>query len=91
MLFAWIAYLKPSAEPIAPGVREQASDFLGQPLMKIHSAGPLCRESGEPAGMMIVFEDENRQSAERFVATSPYLRAELYEDHRLYEYRDEIG
>jgi uncharacterized protein YciI len=91
MLFAWIAYLKPGAEPIPPGVREQASDFLGQPLMKIHSAGPLCQASGEPAGMMIVFEDDNRESAERFVATSPYLAADLYEDHRLYEYRDEVG
>jgi uncharacterized protein YciI len=41
--------------------------------------------------MMIVFEDDNRESAERFVTTSPYLRADLYEDHRLYEYRDEVG
>jgi uncharacterized protein YciI len=91
MLFAWIAYFKPAAEPIPPGVREEASDFLGQPLMKIHSAGQLRQASGEPAGMMIVFEDENREAAERFVTTSPYLHAELYEDHQLYEYGNEVG
>ena len=91
VLFAWIAYLKPCAEPIPPSVREQASDFLGQPLMKIHSAGPLRQPSGKPGGMMIIFEDESREAAERFVTTSPYLRADLYEDHQLYEYRNEVG
>ena len=91
MLYAWIAYLKPGAEPIAPGVREQASDFLGQPLMKIHSAGPLRQASGEPTGMMIVFEDEIREAAERFVASSPYLKAGLYKNHQLFEYMNEIG
>ena len=41
--------------------------------------------------MMIIFEQDTRAAAESFVRTSPYLQADLYEDHRLYEYVNEIG
>jgi hypothetical protein len=29
--------------------------------------------------------------AETFVADSPYVKADMYEDHRLYEYANEVG
>ena len=35
----------------------------------------------------MIFERDDREAAESFVAESPYLRAGLYEDHRLYEYQ----
>ncbi len=41
--------------------------------------------------MMIVFEHDSRAAAEGFVADSPYVWADLYENHRLYEFVNEVG
>jgi uncharacterized protein YciI len=91
MLYAWIGYLKPDAEPIPQEVQLQTTDFLSQPYIKIHSVGPLQDPDGRRAGMMMLFEVTDRTAAEAFVANSPYLRAGLYERHDLYEYHSEIG
>jgi uncharacterized protein YciI len=91
MLYAWIGFLKPDAGPIPQSVQEQTTDFLGQLSITIHFAGPLLDESGKRAGMMMVFEHDSREAAESFVRDSPYLQAGLYDDHRLYEYRNEAG
>ena len=67
------------------------SPFNSRPAIKIHSAGPLRDASAKRAGMMIIFEHENREAAEQFVKDSPYLQAGLYEDYKLYEYENEAG
>ncbi|HET6942402.1 MAG TPA: hypothetical protein VFH89_09600 [Sphingomicrobium sp.] len=90
MLYAWMGFLKPNVD-IPQSVQEQTNDFFGQPFIKIRSAGALRDAQGNRSGMMVIFEDENRKAAEEFVADSPYLRAGLYEDHRLYEYANEVG
>jgi uncharacterized protein YciI len=41
--------------------------------------------------MMMIFEHDSREDAESFVNDSPYLKADLYEDHRLYEFANEVG
>jgi len=91
MLYSWIGFLRPDAGPIPQMVQQETRDFLGQPSIKIHFAGPLRDPSGKRAGMMMIFEHENREAAQAFVADSPYLRADLYEDHGLYEYDNEVG
>jgi uncharacterized protein YciI len=91
MLFVWIGFLKPGAESIPPSLQESGTGFLSQPLIKIRAAGPLRDESGQRAAMMLVFEQDSRDAAEAFVRDSPYLKADLYEDHRLYEYANEVG
>jgi uncharacterized protein YciI len=91
MLYAWIGFLKPDAGPVPQSVQQQVNDFVAQPLIKIHSFGPLRDASGARAGMMMIFEHDSRESAESFVKESPYLQAGLYEDHRLYEYANEAG
>ena len=91
MLYAWIGFLKPDAESIPPSLQQSATDFLNQPLIKIRAAGPLRDGSGNRAAMMMIFEHESREAAEAFVADSPYLQANLYDDHRLYEYANEVG
>ena len=90
MLYAWMGFLKPGAE-VPQSVQQQTSDFLGQPLIPIHFAGPLRDPDGKRAGMMMLFEHDSRQAAESFVMGSPYLQGDLYEDHRLYEYVNEVG
>jgi uncharacterized protein YciI len=91
MLYAWIGLLKPDAGPIPQWVQQQTTDFLGQPSIKIHFAGPLRDSSGKRSGMMMIFEQDSREAAEAFVAGSPYLKADLYQEHRLYEYDNEVG
>jgi hypothetical protein len=91
MLFAWMGFLDPNAGPVPQSVQQQTTDFLGQPYIDISYVGPLLDAEGKRAGMMMVFDVPDRAAAEAFVETSPYLNAGLYEDHRLYEYRSEVG
>lgn len=91
MLYAWIGFLKSDAGRVSQLVQQQTTDFLRQPLIKIHSAGPLRGPLGERAGMMMLFEHKDRKDAEAFVMDSPFLRAGLYGDHLLYEYDNEVG
>jgi uncharacterized protein YciI len=91
MLYAWIGFLKPEANSIPASLQESATDFLSQPLIKIRAAGPLRDASGKRSGMMMIFEHDSLAAAETFVADSPYLKADMYEDHRLYEYANEVG
>ena len=91
MLFAWMGFLKPGAGPVPQSVQRQTTDFLSQPYIDIAYVGPLLDSDGGRAGMMMIFEVPDRAAAEAFVKTSPYLDAGLYADHRLYEYRTEVG
>jgi uncharacterized protein YciI len=90
MLFVWLGFLKEGADADQQ-VQQQATSFLQQPYISILSAGALRDEGGRRAGMMMIFEVENRGAAEALVAGSPYLNAGLYETHHLLEFRDEIG
>jgi YCII-related domain len=91
MLYALIAYLDPGAGPISPSTQVGVTDFLGQPFMNIRLAGPLHDAAGKRAGMMMIFEEENREAAETFAKESPYLQAGLFENVQLYEYANEVG
>jgi uncharacterized protein YciI len=91
MLYAWIGFLKAGAESIPPSLQQSVTDFLSQPIIKIRAAGPLRDASGKRAAMMLIFEHDSRDAAEAFVNDSPYLTADLYEDHQLYEYANEVG
>ena len=91
MLYAWMGFLKADAGPIAPELQQLATVFLSQPFIKIRSFGPLCDESGQRTGMLMIFEHDSYAAAHSFVAESPFLQAGLYEDFRLYEYMNEGG
>lgn len=91
MLYVLIGFLKPDAEPIPQSVQVQATDFVGQPFIKIHSVGPLRDASGKRVGVMMMFEHDSREAAEAFAKGSPYLQAGIVQDYRLYEYDNEVG
>lgn len=91
MLFAWIGYLKDKTRPTSPEVNRQESGFLEQPYLKIRSVGPLLDSDGSRAAMLMLFEADDRATAEAFVANSPYQKAGLYERYALHEYRNQIG
>ena len=91
MLYVWLGYLKSDTDPVAQQVQRMTTDFLRQPSITIWSAGPLRDADGKRSAMMMIFEHESREAAEAFVRDSPYLEAGLYEDHRLFEYDNEVG
>jgi uncharacterized protein YciI len=91
MMFVWMGFLKEDAGPIPQDVQEQTNDFLQQPYISLQSVGPLRDENGRRAGMMMIFDVDDRSAAQALVESSPYLRAGLYEDHKLYEFESEIG
>ena len=91
MLFVWLGFLKDPGSPIPQAVQEQTNDFLQQPFIPMQAVGQLRDEHGRRAGMMMIFEVDNREAAEALVKDSPYLNAGLYEQHHLYEFRSEIG
>lgn len=91
MLFVWMGFLRPKNGSVSQDVQVQVTEFLQQPYITIHSVGPLVDEAGQRAGMMMMFEVEDRKSAEALVAGSPYLNAGLYETHHLFEFRNEVG
>jgi uncharacterized protein YciI len=90
MLFVWLGFLKEGSEPDQQ-VQLETTAFLEQPLIEIRAAGALRDEAGKRAGMMMIFEAADRSTAEALVANSPFLRAGLYEEHRLLEYQNEVG
>lgn len=91
MLYAWMGFLRPEVESIPPSVQQCATDFLSQPLINIRAGGQLHDASGKCVGMLMIFEHDNRAAAEALVRDSPFRKAGLYEDHRLYEFANEIG
>lgn len=91
MLYVLIGFLREAAQAIPQSVQVQTSDFVGQPFIKVHTVGPLRDASGKRVGVMMMFENENREAAEKFARTSPYIRAGLVHDWQLYEYDNEIG
>jgi uncharacterized protein YciI len=90
MLFVWIGFLREGAEPDQQ-VQEATTGFLQQPLIPIRAAGALRDAAGKRAGMMMIFEAQDRAAAEAFVKDSPYDRAGLYADRHLFEYQNEVG
>ena len=91
MLFVWMGFLKPDAGPVPQEIQEQTNDFLQQPYIDIRYVGALRDDAGHRAGMMMVFDVDDHAAAKALIETSPYLKAGLYEDHRLYEFRNEVG
>lgn len=90
MQFAWIGFLKAGSDADQQ-VLHEVTDFLQQPYIRIPSAGALRDASGRRAGMMMIFEANDRAAAEALVADSPFLKAGLYAQHHLFEYADEVG
>jgi len=90
MLFVWLGFLKEGLEPDQQ-VQLDTTAFLEQPLIEIRAAGALRDETGKRAGMMMIFDANDRAAAEALVANSPFLRAGLYQEHRLLEYQNEVG
>ena len=90
MLFAWMGFLKPGADPIPQSVQQQTTDFLGQPYIDIQSVGPLRDADRQARG-----DDDDlrgrgpREGAKHSSRAAPISWRPLRE-HRLHEYQSEV-
>ena len=90
MQFVWMGFLK-SDEPIDQALQQQISSFLEQPYIAISSAGVLRGPSGERSGYLVIFEAEDRATAEALARESPVRDAGLYSEFHLFEFQNEVG
>ena len=72
-------------------LQPEFSQHLGQPLLRIHTAGALVNADGRQAGFMIVLESASLEAARSYLKTDPFLSNGLYEHVDLVEYRVEAG
>ena len=72
-------------------LQPEFSDHLGQPLLRIHTAGALANADGTRTGVMIVLESASVEAARSYLETDPFLTAGLYERVELLEYKVEVG
>jgi hypothetical protein len=90
MQFVSIGFLRAGTDA-GPEILQQTIGFLEQPYIQITSAGALRDEGDRRVGMMMIFDAPTRAAAEALVKESPFLKADLYEQHHLFEYLDEVG
>ena len=90
MQFVWMGFLKDGGE-IEPALQQQIGQFLQQPFIPIEIAGVLRTESGGRAGYLVIFEAEDRATAEALVHSSPVREAGLYSEFHLFDFQAEVG
>jgi uncharacterized protein YciI len=90
MQFVWMGFLK-SDEPIDPSLQQRIGEFLQQPYIPIETAGVLRGPKGERAGYLVLFEADDRATAEALVRESPVRDAGLYSEYHLFEFQREVG
>jgi uncharacterized protein YciI len=91
MLFALMGFLPERSDRFSPEVQERITQYLAQPLIDIRLAGALLNDGGRRAGMMMLLEAESFSAAQSFLADSPLVEKDLFEEVHLFEYRIEAG
>lgn len=91
MIFLMTGMLKAGVRTISQDIQQLTNDFIGQPLVAIRTAGELLNDAGDRVGMMLLVELDDRAAADQFMRDSPYFRADLYEDVRIFDFRPEVG
>ena len=79
MLFAIHATFKPDIEARRLAVHDEFSDHLRQRVLRVRLASALHDDAARRTGVLILLEAEDRATVERFVASSPYTKAGLYD------------
>ncbi len=91
MLFAVMGFFKPNTDTEPANLQAAISEHFGQPLLHIRLAGPLRDPNGCRVGIMVLIEAEHFADAERYLRSSPYLEAGLYERVEIVEFDIEVG
>lgn len=89
MLIALIARDKPDALQTRLDNREAHVGYLERSEI-VSQAGPLLAEDGAMIGSLIIFDVEDKQQAEDWIADDPYTKAGLFESTELIPWKKVI-
>ena len=91
MLFALIGFYKPGAEPHIIDIRDEVSEYLGQPFGQPKLAGALRDDEGRRVGNMLLMEADTFEEAQKQLSHSPFHQHGFYERTEVVEYVIEVG
>lgn len=85
--FVLIGYDKPGALPKRMAHRASHLESLSamERAGRLHHAGPILNDKGEPCGSVVVFSAESMEAARAAVAADPYVVNEVFERTELHE------
>lgn len=85
--FVLIGYDKAGALPTRMAHRGQHLETLTamERAGRLHHAGPILSDKGEPCGSVVVFSAESMEAARAVVAADPYVINDVFERTELYE------
>jgi uncharacterized protein YciI len=92
MLFLGIAHFQSNSESEHVRLKSAFTDHLAQPLdPRIKLAGAILDDAGAQAGVFIMLETKNIESARNYLAASPYQVNGLYESAEVRAVQLEVG
>ena len=91
MLVLMVGMFKSGSGDEMTRLQPEFRQHLGQPVLRIHTAGALVNADGTWAGFMIVLESAFVGAARSYLETDPFRTNGLYERVDLLEYRVEAG
>jgi uncharacterized protein YciI len=90
MLLTFVAHFKPNSQEEHQALKRAFTDHLMQPLNpRIKLAGAITDEAGRQAGVFLMLETASLETAQRFLAESPYRK--LYDRVELNVIQLEVG
>ncbi len=91
MLYAISGWFRVNSEAQRQAIHEEFNEHLSQRHPRLRLGGVLRDESGGRAGVLILLEADDKKQAQKFVDSSPYTRAGLYERIDLTALDIEVG
>ncbi len=90
-LYALTARFKLGSEGQRSGLATDFGDHMRQPLLHIRLVSVLLDDAGKRTGLLILMEAQGRDVVERFLQSSPFEKAGVYESVIIEEARIEAG
>jgi uncharacterized protein YciI len=87
--FVVMGWFNPDVDAALAPLQAAFNDQLADRQLRI--AGPTHDADGRLRGWLGILEAESFESAERFMARSPYARSDLYERVEIFGYSIEVG
>lgn len=87
MLFAVIRHDKPDSVALRLSTRPTHLDYLKTVQHLIKSGGAVLNDAGHQVGSILIVDVANREAAEQFAATDPFVAAGLFASTEIAPFR----
>lgn len=87
MLFAVIRYDKPDSVALRLAARPRHLEYLEKVTHCIAYGGALLDDHGQQIGSILIVDVADRQTAEQFAATDPFVEADLFATTHILPFR----